>query len=186
VYSHHRHLGVGRFPGLPDRRRHVWSAGRLNDVLIWSWRAIFASVSAEPSQVQERSVSAGLRYWSLAGPFHEFIIPDSSIGFNTIWLWAVIQAFVMKSKTLRWLMVWYKNIRYICNVTVLLSVIIGTARIVCGAASMYWYGVCPSIYLSQHGPTVLSFAAAGLLLWAQRAGDVDWLLQQRNYYYYYY
>ena len=39
---------------------------------------------------------------------------------------------------------------------------------------------CPSVYLSQHGPTRSKSAAAGLLLWAQSAGDVDRLLQQRR------
>ena len=38
---------------------------------------------------------------------------------------------------------------------------------------------CPSVCLSQHGPTRSKSAAAGLLLWAQSAGDVDRLLQQR-------
>ena len=39
---------------------------------------------------------------------------------------------------------------------------------------------CPSVCLSQHGPTRSKSAAAGLLLWAQSAGDVDRLLQQRR------
>ena len=54
-------------------------------------------------------------------------------------------------------------------------------RIICGAGSMKWYGVRPSVC-----PSVPAWAssrkpvAAGLLLWARRAGDINRLLRQRQ------
>ena len=62
-----------------------------------------------------------------------------------------------------------------------LILFINTARIVCGAGSVKRYGVCPSVR-----PSVPAWAhstkpaAAGLLLWARRAGDIDRWLQQRR------
>jgi len=45
-------------------------------------------------------------------------------------------------------------------------------------SSVYVTVRCPSVYLSQHGPTAAT--AAGLLLWAQRAGNIDQLLHGRR------
>jgi len=63
-------------------------------------------------------------------------------------------------------------------VCVATSSVIDIVCILCGAASMKWDSVCPSVCLSQHGPTAANDdsskpTAAGLLLWAQWAGDVD-------------
>jgi len=60
------------------------------------------------------------------------------------------------------------------------SFIITTTNIV---IVVKWYGVCLSICVSvQQGPTAANrlLQRAGLLLWAQRAGDIDRLLQQRH------
>jgi len=59
--------------------------------------------------------------------------------------------------------------------------IIGTAHVVIGAGSMRRYGVRPSVRQSLPARAHSSKpAAAGLLLWARRAGDIDRLLQQRR------
>ena len=50
---------------------------------------------------------------------------------------------------------------------------IGTACVVCGARSMKRYNVRPFVCPSSSSKP----AAAGLLLWARRAGDVDGLLE---------
>jgi len=55
-------------------------------------------------------------------------------------------------------------------------IVVGTARIVCGAGSMKQYGVRPSVPAWAHSS---KSSAAGLLLWAQQAEDIDRLLQQR-------
>jgi len=59
---------------------------------------------------------------------------------------------------------------------------VGTSYIVCGAGFIKRYSVRPSVCLSVPAWDCLSIgvkpAVAGLLLWAQRAGDINWLLQQ--------
>jgi len=57
--------------------------------------------------------------------------------------------------------------------------IIDTARTVCGAVSMKLSGVCLSVCLSVR-PSNYTAAAASLLLWARRAGDIDRLLHSRR------
>ena len=62
--------------------------------------------------------------------------------------------------------------------------VIDTASVVCGAGSVKRYGVRPSVRLPvpewAHNCSSKPVPAAGLLLWARRAGDVDLLLQQRR------
>ena len=64
----------------------------------------------------------------------------------------------------------------------IMMMMIGTAPIVCGARSMKQYrvrrcpSVCLSVCLSQHAPPS-GKSAAGVLLGARRAGDIDLLLQ---------
>jgi len=62
--------------------------------------------------------------------------------------------------------------------------IFGTARIVCGTGSTHLSGVRlsvrPSVNLSVSHTRPQHAAAAGLLLWARRAKDIDRLLHSRR------
>jgi len=69
------------------------------------------------------------------------------------------------------------------NFAVIIDIIIGYGLYPqrCGAGSVKRYGVRPSVRLSVPAWTHSSKpAAAGLLLWARQAGNIDRLLQQRR------
>ena len=46
-----------------------------------------------------------------------------------------------------------------------------------GVRPFIWLYVCPSVYPSMVCPSMGRPAAADLLLWSWRAGDIDWLQQ---------
>ena len=57
-------------------------------------------------------------------------------------------------------------------------IITGTAHIACGVASMKWYSVHPSVYLSTALGSKKTHCI--LLLWAWQAENINRLLQPRH------
>jgi len=55
----------------------------------------------------------------------------------------------------------------------IIAVALGTVRVVSFCLSIH-LSLHPSVHLSQHVPTAAILNAADLLLWARRAGDIDW------------